>query len=377
MQEHTQPLRNEIAQQMSLATIRYSQVWEDAELLRLGLEIGPEDDVLSIMSSGDNALSMLIHGARSVMAVDMSPAQVALFELKLSAIKALDHADFAAFWGARQHPDRVTLYKDALRQDLSEQAQAFWDSHQPNLELGPMLCGKLERYIHSFGQEFLPKHWSTALIDALYQAKDLDEQRQLLADGAFSQAFEDDFRWYFGREMMEKNGRDPAQFKYVEGGDVGLYFYKRFRWVISSLPIQGNFYLESFLRAGYADLDHAPCYLRKSGFEVLKHTDALTRLSWSTDELERILSTHEQRFNKANLSDIFEYMSPQAAEQTFIKLAQSMRPAGRIAYWNLLVPRQPGEQALAHLKPLSNLSQALHDQDRSWFYRAFFVDQVR
>ena len=40
---------------MSLELIRYSKVWEDSRLLVEGLEVQPEDDVLSITSAGDNS----------------------------------------------------------------------------------------------------------------------------------------------------------------------------------------------------------------------------------------------------------------------------------------------------------------------------------
>lgn len=374
------PLRSEIAQKMSLEFVRYSQVWEDAALLTQGLEIGPEDDVLSIMSSGDNALALLLAGARSVLAIDMSPAQVALFELKLEAIKALDHAEFVAFWGLRPHHDRQALYKDQLATKLNDHARAFWDAHIDELNAGPVHCGKLERYIQSFARDHLSELWEPDLIEVLFDpllARDLEQQQEVLHRRALTPALEARFRWYFGREMMQKNGRDPQQFAYVEGGDVGLYFYKRFMWVTLNLPIRGNFYLESFLRAGFDDLSLAPDYLTPQGFAQLKTPGTLDRLSWTTDELEKILHTHSQRFNKANLSDIFEYMSPEAAQATFTQLAHAMRPQGRIAYWNLLVPRFPQGDTLNVLERKLATSQALHAQDRSWFYRDFWIDEIR
>ena len=77
-------LHNEIARKMSLEPLRYSQVWEDYLLLEEGLLIAAADDVLCIGSAGDNALALLLAGARSVLAIDMSAAQCALIELKLA-----------------------------------------------------------------------------------------------------------------------------------------------------------------------------------------------------------------------------------------------------------------------------------------------------
>ena len=100
--EQSEELQSEIAQKMSLDQVRYSQVWEDHTLLEQGLKITPDDDILSICSAGDNALAMLLQGPRSVTAIDMNPAQTALLELKLAAIRSLNHADFVTLLGIRE-----------------------------------------------------------------------------------------------------------------------------------------------------------------------------------------------------------------------------------------------------------------------------------
>ena len=52
------------------------------------------------------------------------------------------------------------------------------------------------------------------------------------------------------------------------------------------------------------------------------------------------------------------------------------RSGGRLAYWNMLVPRsRPGELANV-LKPLSQLSERLHKMDKAFFYSAFVVEEI-
>jgi S-adenosylmethionine-diacylglycerol 3-amino-3-carboxypropyl transferase len=95
------------------------------------------------------------------------------------------------------------------------------------------------------------------------------------------------------------------------------------------------------------------------------------------DEVERHLHENDAgRYNKANLSDIFEYMSEDLADRVFSTLADRLRSGGRIAYWNLLVPRAPSPALDGKLTHLDELSQRLWRQDRSWFYRDFRIDQV-
>ena len=81
------------------ATLRYSQVWEDYELLFDGLDLEPTDHVVSIGSAGDNALALLARGVASVSSVDLNPAQTALCELKKVAISKVDYAEFADLLG--------------------------------------------------------------------------------------------------------------------------------------------------------------------------------------------------------------------------------------------------------------------------------------
>ena len=66
-------------------------------------------------------------------------------------------------------------------------------------------------------------------------------------------------------------------------------------------------------------------------------------------------------------------MSPELSDSVFQALASQFRVGGRIAYWNLLVPRTSSatQQGLRHH---DELSARIHRQDRSWFYRSFHVE---
>ena len=78
------------------------------------------------------------------------------------------------------------------------------------------------------------------------------------------------------------------------------------------------------------------------------------------------------------LSDIFEYMSGEAAEATFALLVKSVAPGGRLAFWNLFIHRLPSKTLLEEGKVthLKELSEQLHQVDRVFFYSEFHVVQV-
>src|SRR5215471_17275959 len=193
----------EAAATMAQGGIRYSQVWEDHALLEQGLRIGPDDDVLSITSAGDNVLALLLCEPRSVTAVDLNPAQQAVLELKLAAIRRLDHSAFACLCGAREGFDRDALYRE-IRDDLSEPARAFWDAQK--VASGLLDCGRLERYIGKFHHEYLRRLVPAEAIARLLGAPDLAAQSEIFAREIATADFQRALRGFFGREELAREG---------------------------------------------------------------------------------------------------------------------------------------------------------------------------
>src|SRR5262245_27181355 len=119
---------SEVQSKADFSGIRYAQCWEDADVLLEGLAIRPGDVCLSIASAGDNALPMLGAGAGKVIALDLSPAQLACLELRVAAYRELDHPGLLALVGSVPSTHRADLYK-RCRPLLSAAARDFWDAH--------------------------------------------------------------------------------------------------------------------------------------------------------------------------------------------------------------------------------------------------------
>ncbi len=138
--------------------------------------------------------------------------------------------------------------------------------------------------------------------------------------------------------------------------------------------MRGNFYMERFLTGTCSDPEHATPSVRTAEFARLK--GLVDRVRVVTGELEQYLTeATEKTISKAALSDVFEYMSEDATEHLFAALANRLRPGGRMAYWNLLVPRAPSASLADRLRPLVDEAHPLWLQDRAWFYRAFHLDE--
>lgn len=364
---------SEIGARMRFDTLRYSLVWEDIALLRDGLAVQPSDDVLCITSAGDNVLGLLLEEPRSVTAIDLNPCQNRLLELKIAAIRAVDHADFLALLGIVPSPRRMQIY-GACRALLSDDAAAWWDGQTALIEEGIVGSGRLEQYFRHWHDVLLPHVADPAAVAASLDLDDTGEQRSFferhLAGGAFQQQFE----WYFGEQMMAERGRDRAQFAYAEK-DAGSHFCGRFRYAFTELPLRDNFYLHWFLTGAFRSPERMHPYLLERNFARLRALSDRVRIV--TAPLEALAEVGEGgRFSKAGFSNLFEYMSPRDFEALMARMHSLFRPGGRIAWWSLLAERELSPALLDRYRSHDDLARRLWQRDRSWFYQRFHVAET-
>src|SRR5205807_6422671 len=101
---------SEAATRANFSMVRYAQCWEDADVLLEALDVQPGDVCLSIASAGDNTLALLSRNPARVLAVDLSPAQLACLELRVAAYRELSHPELLELIGSRPSRRRDVLY---------------------------------------------------------------------------------------------------------------------------------------------------------------------------------------------------------------------------------------------------------------------------
>lgn len=359
----------EISAKASFEFIRYASVWEDADILCDALApVAQGGRLLSIASSGDNALALLTLDPKEVVAADLSAAQLACVELRMAAFRHLDHEALLAFLGVTQCSERPATYQK-LRDDLSSSAAAFWDAHPEPIYNGIIHAGKFERYLRTFGKKILPLIHAKWKRNALLFPRNTDEQINFYDQHWNTWLWRAFFKVFFSRTFMGLLGRDPAFFDHVQGS-VADKILARTRHAMTQLPTFSNPYLVYILTGNYMS-SALPRYLRP------EHKDAITaRLDKLTLYQGPIQEASSGRFDGFNLSDIFEYMSDKEFTQCYGTLLQRANPLARLAYWNMLVPRQAPLQYLERVQTLDQLSRGLHFHDKAWFYQAFRVESV-
>ncbi|MBI1917439.1 MAG: DUF3419 family protein [Planctomycetes bacterium] len=363
---------SEVADKADFSGIRYAQCWEDADVLVEGLDVRPGDVCLSIASAGDNSLALLTRNPSHVIALDLSPAQLACLELRVAAYRELLHPELLELIGSTLSTRRLDLYR-RCRPLLTAAAREFWDAHPKEIAVGIGGAGKFERYFALFRRRVLPLVHVRRSVNALLHGG-TRQQRVAFYDRQW-----DTCRWrllfrvFFSRFVMGRMGRDPSFFTYVEGS-VAERILGRAKHAVTELNPADNPYLQWIMTGRHTTA--LPMALRPEHFDTIRRN--LDRLEWRCQSVEDFLQSQEPRsVDRFNLSDIFEYMSEDNYRRLLEQLVGRGHKGGRLAYWNMLVPRSRPDSMADRLRPLPELSQKLHLQDKAFFYSRFIVEEIR
>ena len=358
----------QVASSAAFDFVRYASVWEDADILCKALSPRAKGGrLLSIASSGDNALALLTLDPKEVVAADLNPAQLACVELRMAAFRQLKDSALPGFLGVEPDAGRLGRY-DGLRKDLSPRARDWWDAHPSEIEGGLIHAGKFERYLLFFGRVLLPLLQPGPWRKALLRSGDPAEQEAIYESGWNHPAWRGFFRLFFSRPVMGAFGRDQAFFKQVQGL-VGRRILARTRHALCALPAKSNPYLQ-YITTGNFPAAALPLYLRPKARALIRKR--LGRMTLFQGPIQQAPG----KFDGFNLSDIFEYMSQEESAAVYAAIVKRAQPKARLAYWNLLIQRHcPLPKSKA--RHLPSLSAALYAQDKAWFYQDFVVDEAR
>ncbi|MET3924246.1 DUF3419 family protein [Devosia sp. 2618] len=361
----------DIAGRARFDAIRYAQLWEDADVLVAALDTAPGATLVSIASAGDNALAMLLLDPKRVVAIDLSPAQIACLSIRMAGYRTLDHGGFIDLMGSRQSARRGELF-DAIVRQVSAEDQAFWASRRDDvIRYGLGGVGKFENYFRLFRRYILPLAQSRSTIEEVFVAKPRAER------AAFFDRRWNNWRWrlalkvFFSNLVMGRLGRDPAFFDHVEGS-LSDHVARQLRHAGVDLDPAENPYLHWILKGNHGAA--LPLAWRAEHFATIR--DRLDRLDLRCGALEAFVATGEKA-DGFNLSDIFEYMDDGVFASVYSSILDAARPGARLVYWNMMVPRRVPTALAARVEQLEAVEVEGKAADKAFFYSDFVVEQVR
>lgn len=365
------PIRSEVAERADFSHLHYAQCWEDGDIMLEALDVRPGQIYLSIASGGDNTLAVLSRSPERVIAIDANPAQIANLELKIAAFRELEHGELLELVGSRESHRRGEFYA-RCRKQLSHSARNYWDGHADAIAGGIGGSGRFERYLGQFRRWVLPLAHSRRLAQRLFETSSHEQREQL-----YTQEW-DTWRWrwlcraFLSRYVMGRMGRDPSFFRYAEGS-IARHILGRTQHALTTLTPAENPYLQWVLTGRH--FAALPCALRAENFESIRNN--LDRIELHLCSLEDFLSRADHgSIDSFNLSDVFEYMSEESYHRTLESLIGIGRSGGRLAYWNMLVPRRCPGYLAGRLRSLRSLADDLALRDKVFFYSAFVLEEI-
>lgn len=365
----------------------YAQIWEDPLIDMEAMELGPESDIVTIASGGCNMLSYLTAGPRSLHAVDLNTAHVALGRLKLAAVRHLpDHESFHRFFARSGQRANVAAYRTHLRPHLDDVTSRYWEGRDL---VGRKRINAFARNVYTrglLGQFISAAHVIARLyrIDPreLLSARTLDEQRAIF-EQRLAPLFERKFiRWLTGQPAsLFGLGIPPAQYEALcagEAGGMADVLRHRLEKLACDFAIRDNYFAQQAFGRGYAAEPGAalPPYLEARHHEAL--VAAVDRADIRHINYVDFLRMHGAgAFDRYVLLDAQDWMTDDQLNALWSEISRTSRPGARVIFRTAaeasLLPGRLRDSLLDRWSYRAEQSRDLTRRDRSAIYGGFHL----
>ena len=351
--------------------IKYSNSWEDSQVIVSVCSTQNQPKILCIGSSGDNALALLTGNASEIIVVDHDENQLHLLALKMAAINHLSHTGFLSFIGVNEQNDRITTYK-TFAPSLSESAQRFWNNHLDLIEKGIIHSGKMEHFFQSFRKVLRLIH-SPKTYAALFTPRRTEEEQQ-----HFYTTVWNNWRWrlyyylVYNPFVFGRKARRAEYLQQVKDTSMSKVFLNRAHRHYASSKVQNNHMVEYMIYSNYKTL--LPFYLRAENFERIKQ--ALGKITLYHGTVASACQ-NQRAIDCFVLSDIFEYMSPANFKNEIEQYYQSASTNAIFVYWNLLVERKMHKILPENYVAEEQLMEAFGPDDLGYFYEGLTISRKK
>ena len=324
-------------------TFIYSLSWEDPRTDEPILKVGKGDVVLTLTSGGCNTLDLAAQGADLVVSVDMNPAQSALLELKVLAIRHLAYEDLWLMFGKGVHPDIERVFERDLAPWMSEGALKFWNRKMYYFQSGfyyhgamgvvircahwvQVLCGMrghFRKFVDAPSQEaqiaVWESFWAYRFITALPE--------RLLA------LFQLCLTWLLLNRLVcwMGLGVPPRQYALIasDGRDICEYAATTFDGAARKTRLATENYFYRACIWGSFSKECCPAYLKPDIYKTLKG-GAVDRVKIATNTF--LGELYARRFTRVILMDHVDWLDDTAVAELARGLQKQVVPGGRIIW---------------------------------------------
>ncbi len=370
----------------------YNQIWEDPRVDAEALHLDQNSKILCISSAGCNVLNYLVHSPSKIVAIDLNSNHLALTRLKIEALRRLpDYDRFFQFFGQAKERANLALYREYIRPHLDEDTIRFWESRDRRIRrlFGKRRINYFAKGLYDYGKLglFLRFVHRVAKItkndpERLLRAKSKEDQEKFFNE-VIAPFFDHPFVRWLGRKQMTvySLGIPPSQYDVMfneSNGEI-VELYRQRVWKLAvQFPMEDNYFTWQAFGRRY-DLENRkalPDYLREENYATLKaNVDVVETHNRSLHDYLR--EQEPGALNRFVFLDSQDWMPAPVIEDLWSQVARVGEKGTRIIFRTAGMA-SPVEDALGpEVAPRftyeRELSQDLHDQDRSAIYGGFHV----
>jgi len=365
----------------------YAQIWEDPLIDMEAMELGPQSDIVTIASGGCNMLSYLTAGPRSLHAVDLNTAHVALGKLKLATAHHLpDHTSFHRFFAQSGQRANINAYKQHVRPHLDDVTIRYWEGRDL---VGRKRINAFAKNVYTRG--LLGQFISAAHIVArlyrinpreLLEARSIEEQRAIF-EQRMAPLFERKFiRWLTQQPAsLFGLGIPPAQYDALcEGEARGMsnVLRQRLEKLACDFDIRDNYFAQQAFGRSYAREADAslPPYLEARHYKALRsHLDHAS--IHHCNFVDYLRQNSEGSFDRYVLLDAQDWMTNAQLNALWSEITRTARPGARVIFRTAaepsLLPGRVANETLKLWQYEEARSLGYTKRDRSAIYGGFHL----
>jgi S-adenosylmethionine-diacylglycerol 3-amino-3-carboxypropyl transferase len=355
-------------------TILFSAENEDTRSELKAFDSIRDQRVLAVTAGGGRVLNLLLGMPRSIVAVDLNPAQNALLELKVVAMRELDHGEYLRFLGVRDAGDRARTYQ-RLRPGLSRAVQSFFDREEKKIEAGILFQGRLEKFLGIVAN--VTRMAGPFGLTRLLAAEDLETQRSLVAR-LETPVWRNITQTLCRRSVLRFLSGDPGFYRHLPS-DLPLHevLYDRIHGNLRHTLLRDNPLLQIVFFGRYVYEPSLPIYLHADTFAAVKAALEKVELEIVNATVDEALSDKRRSaFDAFSLSDIASYLDEDAQHRLFERVLAAARPGSRLCSRANVYHRPPAPEHARKLDRNPTIERELARHDFSCVHE-FVVARVK
>ena len=312
--------------------LNYTLANEDTAL-ELGVLPERTRHVVAIAGSGARVLPLFASGPEIVTCSDRSPAQLALTQLRVESVRALDQQDFLTFWGyptregIRLRPEERQAIFDSL--PLSDEARAALRPHFEAAAWDSILySGSWETAMASLARMVTRVMGKKAR--AFFECRTPAEASSFLA-ASFPHA-----RWSLLVALLGNasvfnallyKGRHPR--KNVRETYYG-YYRRSFDRLFRQAPARQNFFLQLIMLGRLEFTEGLPLEADPAIFDAMKAGIRAAEIRYVEGDVLDTLALARPAVGLVSLSDVGSYFDRRTESGFLQRLGPGLEPAGRV-----------------------------------------------